>query len=82
MLCIKVLSSWYHKSEDAVHHMHHSITGLVIDIDDMRHSEDTGQRDLVREGGHCHSLPGPRDEGGGALREVWAEESSPRNVPQ
>ena len=62
--------------------MDHPVAGLVVDINDVRHGEDTGQCDLVGEGGDGDSLPRPRDEGGGAGWEVRTDESSPGDVPQ
>ena len=62
--------------------MDHSIAGQVININDVSHSQDTGQSHLAGEGRHGDSLPGARDQRGGAGREIRRVESSSGDVPQ
>ena len=68
--------------EHAVHHVHHAVRGLIVDIDNVGHSQHAGDGDLVGEGSHGDPLPRPGDEGGGARGESFGEESSTRHVAQ
>jgi len=62
--------------------MHHSIAGQVININDVSHSQDTGQSHLAGEGRHGDSLSGARHERGGAGGEICGVESSSGEVSQ
>ena len=42
--------------EDTVHHMDDTITCLVVHVDDVGHSQHTGQCHLIWESCHCYPL--------------------------
>ena len=57
--------------------MNHSVRSNIVHLDDVADSQVTGDGDLVGEGGDGELLPGPRHQGGGALREgAWQNASS------
>lgn len=68
--------------EDTVHHVDHSIAGLIVNINDVGHGEDAGQGDLVGEGSDGDSLSSSSDQRCWSGRKVSGVKSSSSHVSQ
>ena len=62
--------------------MHNPVAGLVVHVNDVRHGEDAGKGDLVREGCHCDPLPSSSDKRCGSRWEGIRVESSTCDVSE